>query len=101
LEIEVNERRLHAGKYLRDAALVDIADNASRGFPLDENFDDVIVLEDRHPCFVARRGDDHLLVHSRNSCAPGHAWRQPTPVRRGRRACRGPWHTAASATTST
>ena len=53
LETEVNERRLHAREHFRDAAFVDVADHAARLFPLDEDFDDLIVLEDRHTRFVA------------------------------------------------
>jgi hypothetical protein len=45
-ETEVNERRLHARKHLRDAALVDVADHASRVFPFDKDFDCLIVLEE-------------------------------------------------------
>jgi hypothetical protein len=70
-ETEINERRLHARKHLRDAALVDVADHASRVFPFDEDFDCLIVLEDRHTSFVRRRGDNHLLVHSPDSSGSG------------------------------
>ena len=33
----------------------------------DEDFGNLIVLEDRDPCFVGARGDDHLLGHARSS----------------------------------
>ncbi len=63
LESKVHKCRLHAGQHLGDAAFVDIADHAPRLFPFNEYFDDLIVLENRHACFVGRRGDHHLLVH--------------------------------------
>ena len=69
-ETEVNERRLHPRQDLRDPALVDVADDAARLLALDEDFDDLIVLEDRHAGLVAGRGDDHLLVHACDSTGP-------------------------------
>src|SRR4029078_4114418 len=36
-------------------------------FALDEDFGNLIVLENRNPCFVGARGDDHLLGHARSS----------------------------------
>src|SRR5262245_33585739 len=67
LEAEVNERRLHAGQHFRYPALVDVADDATRSLAFDEYLGDLIVLEDRDPCFVGARGDDHLLAHARSS----------------------------------
>ena len=69
LETEVNERRLHAGQDFRHPALVEIANDAARPLALDEDLGDLIVLEDRDPCFVGARGDDHLLGHARSSPA--------------------------------
>jgi hypothetical protein len=63
LESEVDKRRLHAGKYLRDAALVDIADDAAIVFTLDEHFGELVVLENGDTGLVAIRGNDHLFVH--------------------------------------
>ena len=68
-EAEVNERRLHAGQHFGYPALVDVADHPARALPLDEYLGDLIVLENRDPCFVGARGDDHLLGHARNSPA--------------------------------
>ena len=65
LEAEVDERRLHAGQDLRDPALVDVADDAALPLALDEDFGDEVVFENGHHGFVAVRGDDHLLGHSR------------------------------------
>jgi hypothetical protein len=70
-ETEINERRLHAGEHFRYPALVQIAHDAARAFPLDEDLGDLIVLEDRDPCLVGARGDDHLLGHARNSDRAG------------------------------
>ena len=64
LEPDVDEGGLHAGQDLRDAALVDIADDASLAFPFDEELRDEVVFENGHDGLVAVRGDDHLLVHS-------------------------------------
>src|SRR5438105_5522035 len=64
-EADVDERRLHAGEDLRDAALVDVADDAALPLALDEDLGHEVVLEDGHYRLVAIRGDDHLLVHSR------------------------------------
>ena len=47
-ETEVNERLLHAGQHFRDAALVDVADDAPLPFALDEDFSDEIVFENGH-----------------------------------------------------
>ena len=66
-ETEVNERRLHAGQHFRYPALVQIANDTARALALDEDFGDLIFLENRDPCFVGARGDDHLLGHARNS----------------------------------
>ena len=66
-ETEVNEGRLHAGQHFRYPALVDVANHAARALALDEDLGNLIVLEDRDPCFVGARGDDHLLAHARNS----------------------------------
>ena len=67
LETEVNERRLHAGQHFRHPALVEIADDAALMLAFDEDLGNLIVLEDRDPCFVGARGDDHLLGHARSS----------------------------------
>ena len=64
LETEVNERRLHAGQDFRHPALVEIANDSALMFALDEDLGNLIVLENGHTCFVARRGDDHLLRHA-------------------------------------
>ena len=67
-ETEVNERRLHAGKDFRDPAFVEIANDATLMLAFDEDLGNLIVLEDRDPCFVGARGDDHLLGgHARSS----------------------------------
>ena len=65
LETDVDERRLHAGQHLRHPALVDVAGDAALPFPLDEDFSDQVVFENGDDGFVAIRGDDHLLSHSR------------------------------------
>src|SRR5262245_14013810 len=70
LEPEINESRLHAGEDFRYPALVDVANHAARALAFDENLGDLIFLENRHPCFVGARGDDHLLGHARNSAQP-------------------------------
>ena len=67
LEPDVNEGGLHARQDLGHAPLVDIADNAALPFALDEEFDDLVVLENGDPCFQVAGGDDHLLVHGQNS----------------------------------
>ena len=67
LEAEVNEGRLHAGQHFGYPALVHVAHHAARALALDEDLGNLIVLEDRDPCFVGARGDDHLLAHARNS----------------------------------
>ena len=69
LEAEVDEGRLHAGQDLGDPALVDVADDAALPLALDEDFGDLVVLEDGHHRFVAVRGDDHLLGHARTPWA--------------------------------
>ena len=71
LEPEVDEGGLHAGEDFRDPALVDVADDAALPFALDEDFRDQVVFEDGHHRFVAVRGDDHLLGHSRTPQASG------------------------------
>jgi hypothetical protein len=63
LEADVNEGGLHAGQHLRHPALVDVANDAALAFPLDEDLDDLVVLEDGDPRVVGAGGDDHLLVH--------------------------------------
>ena len=67
LEADVDEGRLHAGQDLRDAALVDVADDPALPLPLDEDLADEIVLEDRDACLVVVGADDHLLVHRGHS----------------------------------
>ena len=66
-EPKIDEGRLHARQHLRDPALVDVANNSTRAFALDEDLRDLVVLEYRDPCFVGARGDDHLLAHARSS----------------------------------
>ena len=63
LEADVDERRLHAGQDFRDPALVDVADDAAILLALDEQFSELVVLENGDAGFVAVRGDDHFLVH--------------------------------------
>ena len=63
LEAEVDERGLHAGQHFRDAALVDVADDPAIPLALDEEFDQLVVLEDGHRGFVVVRGDNHFLRH--------------------------------------
>jgi hypothetical protein len=64
LESEIDERRLHAGKHLGDAALVDVADDAAVVFALDEDLREEVVLEDGHAGLVAVGRDDHFLGHA-------------------------------------
>ncbi len=71
---------------LGHAALVDIPDHATRVLALDEDLDRLIVLEDGHSRLVARRGDDHLLVHSRDSSEPAASVGRHTPPETGARA---------------
>jgi hypothetical protein len=54
LEAEVNKRRLHAGQHFRHPAFVQVADDTARPFPLDEDFGDLIFLENRRPAFRGR-----------------------------------------------
>jgi hypothetical protein len=68
-ETEVNERRLHAGQHFGYPALVKVAHHPTRPLALDEYFGNLVLLEDRDPCFVGARGDDHLLGHARCSVA--------------------------------
>ena len=84
LEADVNERALHAGQHFGDPALVDVADHTARTFALDEDLDDLIVLQDRDPRVVLRRGDDHLLAHAHSSV--GFDRRPATARRTARRA---------------
>src|SRR5688572_1508559 len=82
-ETEVNERRLHAGQDFRYPALVKVAHHPARPLALDEYFGNLVLLEDRDPCFVGARGDDHLLGHARCSVAgpEGAAAQTPVPAR--------------------
>ena len=70
LEPEVDEGRLHAGQHLRDAALVDVADDAPIALALDEELDHLVVLEDGDHRLVVVRGDNHLLVHGGSPRGP-------------------------------
>jgi len=85
LETEVNERRLHAGQHFRDPAFVEIASDTALMLAFDEDFGNLIVLEDRDPCFVGARGDDHLLGHARCSrrARPRTPDGSPLPARAG------------------
>jgi len=67
LEADVDERGLHAGEDFRDAAFVDVADDAALPLPFDEDLGDEIVFENGRHRFVAIRGDDHLLGHTSDS----------------------------------
>jgi hypothetical protein len=67
LEPDVDEGRLHPGEHLRHPPFVDVADHAALILALDEDFDDLVVLEYGDARVVRPRGDDHLLVHCRNS----------------------------------
>ena len=89
LEPDVDEGRLHPRKHLGHSSFVDVANDAALILAFDENFDDLIVLENRHARVVARRGDDHLLVHGQNSTMGGDllspgayactSWHRPLP----------------------
>src|SRR5207237_7309956 len=83
LEPDIDERRLHPRQDLRDASLVDVADDPALILALDEDLDDLVVRENGHARVVARRGDDHLLVHANDSSMRGH----PTIARRTRAPC--------------
>jgi hypothetical protein len=88
-ETEVNERRLHAGQHFGYPALVEVAHHPARPLALDEYFGNLVLLEDRDPCFVGARGDDHLLGHARCSVAgQEHAARVTVLTRRRSRAGR-------------
>ncbi len=69
-EADVNEGGLHAGENLVHPALVDVANDAALILALDEDFDDLVVLEDGDPRLVVARGDDHLLVHGNSGGVP-------------------------------
>ena len=78
--------RLDPGGLSRPA-LVHIPDDAALTFALDEISTHLIVLEDRDTRIVRARGDDHLLVHGRNSRNPVNATSPARPsLRRPRRA---------------
>ena len=53
LEPDVDEGRLHPREHLGDPSLVDVADDAALILALDEDFDDLIVLENGHARIVA------------------------------------------------
>jgi hypothetical protein len=83
LEAEINKRRLHAGQHLGDPALVEVAHHPATALALDEYLGNLVFLENRNPCFVGARGDDHLLGHARCSVAgpEGAAAQTPVPAR--------------------
>ncbi len=57
-ESDVYKCGLHPGQHACDAPFVDAAGEGILFFALVENFDELVVFEDRYSCFVAPRGDD-------------------------------------------
>ncbi len=68
LQADVDERRLHAGQYPDDLALVDIADDAPALCALDVDFLQDTVFDHRHPRFHG--GDVHQNFFTHCSSRP-------------------------------
>jgi hypothetical protein len=69
LEPEVDERRLHSRKDLRDAALVDVAHDGAMAGPLHPQLDDLGLVEHGDARLVLR-GIDHDLARHEGAVYP-------------------------------
>ena len=63
LEADLDERALHAGQHARDAAEVDVADQAARARALDVQLLHDALLEHRDARFLRRDVDQDLVRH--------------------------------------
>ena len=63
LEADLDECALHAGQHARDAAQVDVADEAARARALHVQFLHDALLEHRHAGFLRRDVDEDLVGH--------------------------------------
>ena len=81
LEADLDERALHAGQHARDAAEVDVADEAARARALDVQLLHDALLEHRDARFLRRYVDEDFMGHRR---AVGSRSGSP------RRRCSGP-----------
>ena len=81
LQPEVDEGRLHAGKDLRDAPFVDVADDGAMARPLDPKLDDLPVLEDGDSGLMRIALDEHLETHGEGDCS-GSRTPHPRPLSR-------------------
>ena len=93
LQAEIDKGRLHAGKHARDASFMDASGERILVGPLEINFDELIVLDQRHSGLVPIGRDHQFLTHSallpRAICA-----RNPASQRLGgriRKAIRAMW----------
>ncbi len=63
LEADLDERALHAGQHARDAAEIDVADEAPRAGALDVQLLHDALLEHRDAGFLRRYVDEDLMRH--------------------------------------
>jgi hypothetical protein len=63
-EADLDERRLHAGQHARDAALVEVADDAAAARALDVHLLQHAVLEQRGARLARRDVDEDLDAHA-------------------------------------
>jgi hypothetical protein len=64
IEADIDECRLHSRQNARYTAFVDASREGVFFFPFVEQFHDLIVFKDRHPCLVASCRNDKLFRHS-------------------------------------
>ncbi len=62
---DVDERRLDAGQHCLDPAQVDVADATAMIGTIDQQLDELVVLEDRHPRLARGTGDEDFALHGR------------------------------------